>query len=51
MRFIDDLKIPDHPYPELREVLQIFVNEIAAELKENLVLVFVIPGLASLFLF
>ena len=36
MKFLDDSRVPDHPYPELREVLNIFVDEIQAELGENL---------------
>ena len=47
MKFIDDTKIPDHPYPELREVLGIFVAEIAAELGENLVGIYLIGSIAS----
>jgi hypothetical protein len=47
MKFVDDTKIPDHPYPELREVLNIFVDEIAAELGENLVGVYLVGSIAS----
>lgn len=47
MKFVDDTKIPDHPYPELREVLNIFVDEIATELGENLVGIYLIGSIAS----
>ena len=47
MKFLDDLKIPNHPYPELREVLNIFVDEIAAELGENLVGIYLVGSIAS----
>jgi len=47
MKFVDDTKIPDHPYPELREVLSIFVDEITAELGENLVGIYLVGSIAS----
>ncbi len=47
MKFIDDFKIPSHPYPELREVLNIFVDEIATELRENLVGMYLVGSIAS----
>jgi predicted nucleotidyltransferase len=47
MKFLDDSKIPHHPYPELREVLNIFVGEIAAELKDNLVGIYLVGSIAS----
>ncbi|HEX2996880.1 MAG TPA: aminoglycoside adenylyltransferase domain-containing protein [Anaerolineales bacterium] len=47
MKFLDDTKIPDQPYPELREVLSIFADEIAAELRENLVGIYLVGSLAS----
>jgi predicted nucleotidyltransferase len=47
MKFIDDTKIPDHPYPELREVLNIFVDEVTAELGENLVGIYLVGSIAS----
>lgn len=47
MKFLDDSKIPHHPYPELREVLNIFAGEIAAELKENLVGIYLVGSIAS----
>src|SRR5664279_462999 len=47
MTFLDDTKIPDQPYPELREVLNIFVNEIASELRGNLVGIYLVGSIAS----
>ncbi len=47
MKFIDDTKIPNQPYPELREVLNIFVEEIAAELGENLIGIYLVGSIAS----
>lgn len=47
MKFLDNTRIPDHPYPELREVLTTFVNEIKAELAENLVGVYLVGSIAS----
>jgi predicted nucleotidyltransferase len=47
MKFLDDSKIPDQPYPELREVLRVFADEIAAELGENLVGIYLVGSLAS----
>jgi predicted nucleotidyltransferase len=47
MKFVDDTKIPDHPYPELREVLNIFVDEIAEELGENLLGIYLVGSIAS----
>ncbi|HLO13508.1 MAG TPA: aminoglycoside adenylyltransferase domain-containing protein [Anaerolineales bacterium] len=47
MKFLDDTKIPEHPYPELRKVLNAFVDEIAEELKENLVGIYLIGSIAS----
>lgn len=47
MKFLDDTKVPDHPYPELREVLNLFVDEIAAELGENLVGIYLVGSIAS----
>lgn len=46
MKFLDDAKIPTRPYPELREVLNVFANEIAAELKENLVGLYLVGSIA-----
>ncbi|MGC9358053.1 MAG: aminoglycoside adenylyltransferase domain-containing protein [Anaerolineae bacterium] len=47
MKLLDDVRIPDHPYPELREVLEIFVAEVKAELAENLVGIYLVGSLAS----
>jgi predicted nucleotidyltransferase len=47
MRIPDDTKIPDHPYPELRQVLSIFVDEISAALRENLVGIYLVGSIAS----
>ena len=47
MKFHDDIKVPDHPYPELRDVLRTFVYEIAAELRENLVGIYLVGSIAS----
>jgi predicted nucleotidyltransferase len=47
MEFEDDSRVPDHPYPELREVLTIFVNEISTVLGENLVGIYLVGSLAS----
>lgn len=47
MKFLDDTKIPEHPYPELRKVLNTFVDEVTAELRENLVGIYLIGSLAS----
>ena len=47
MKFVDDTKIPDHPYPELREVLSTFVDEVATELQENLVGIYLVGSIAS----
>ena len=47
MKLMDDTKIPDHPYPELRKVLSIFVEEIATELGENLVGIYLVGSIAS----
>jgi len=47
MKFPDNTKIPEHPYPELRQVLKIFVDEVATELGENLVGIYLIGSIAS----
>lgn len=47
MKFVDDTRIPNHPYPELREVLKIFVTKIKAELAENLIGIYLVGSLAS----
>ena len=47
MNLLDSKRIPDHHYPELREVLTIFVAEVKAELAENLVGMYLVGSLAS----
>jgi predicted nucleotidyltransferase len=47
VKLVDDTKIPDIPYPELRGVLHTFVDEIAAELKENIVGIYLVGSIAS----
>ena len=47
LKFIDDTRIPNHPYPELREVLNVFVTEIKAELAENFIGIYLVGSLAS----
>jgi predicted nucleotidyltransferase len=47
MKFLDDRKIPERPYPELRDVLEIFVNEVSGELRENLIGIYLIGSIAS----
>ena len=47
MKFVDDTKVPDQPYPELREVLHIFVKEVSAVLRENLVGMYLVGSIAS----
>jgi predicted nucleotidyltransferase len=47
MKFLDDSRIPDHPYPELREVLNIFVDEIQGELAGNLTGIYLVGSIAS----
>ncbi|HET9908717.1 MAG TPA: aminoglycoside adenylyltransferase domain-containing protein [Anaerolineales bacterium] len=47
MKFTDDIKIPDQPYPELRNVLSVFVDEIAAELGDDLVGIYLVGSIAS----
>lgn len=47
MKFVDHTNIPNQPYPELREVLNRFAEEIAAELGENLVGIYLVGSIAS----
>jgi predicted nucleotidyltransferase len=47
MKPLDSTRIPDHPYPELREVLRIFVAQVQAELAKNLVGIYLVGSLAS----
>lgn len=46
MKFIDDTRIPNEPYPELREVLEAFATEVSAELADNLVGIYMLGSLA-----
>ncbi|MBC7877943.1 MAG: DUF4111 domain-containing protein [Anaerolineales bacterium] len=46
-KFLDDARVPTHPYPELREVLNTFVAEIKAELAGNLIGIYLVGSLAS----
>lgn len=47
MKLHSNTKIPTHPYPELHEVLNIFVAEVKTELAENLVGIYLVGSLAS----
>jgi predicted nucleotidyltransferase len=47
MRFLDDTRIPEQRYRELRSVLSAFVNDVAAELGENLVGIYLVGSIAS----
>jgi hypothetical protein len=47
MKFLDDAKVPKAPYPELRAVLNAFMEAISGELKENLVGIYLVGSLAS----
>jgi len=47
MKFLDDTRISTHPYPELWQVLNTFVNAITAELAENLIGVYLVGSIAS----
>lgn len=47
MKFLDDAKVPSDPYPELREVLYNFANEITAELADNLIGVYLVGSIAT----
>lgn len=47
MKFLDDTRIPHHPYPELREVLNIFAAEIRTALAENLIGIYLVGSLAT----
>ena len=40
-------RIPDQPYPDLREVLDIFVSDLERELSDNLVGVYLVGSLAT----
>jgi len=47
MKFPGDTKIPEYPYPELREVLADFAEEVAAELGKKLVGIYLVGSIAS----
>jgi predicted nucleotidyltransferase len=47
VKLSDYTRIPHQPYPELREVLEIFVAEVKAELVENLVGIYLVGSVAS----
>ncbi|HSL46831.1 MAG TPA: aminoglycoside adenylyltransferase domain-containing protein [Anaerolineales bacterium] len=47
IKFLDDTRVPNHPYPELREVLYVFVNEITEELAGNLIGVYLVGSIAT----
>jgi hypothetical protein len=47
MKFVDDTRIADDPYPELREVLHKFVVAITTELSGNLLGIYLVGSLAS----
>jgi hypothetical protein len=47
MKFIDDARIPDHPYPELREVLKNFAGDIESELAGNLTGIYLVGSIAT----
>lgn len=47
MKNFNDSEIPLYPYPELREVLDIFVNEIIKVLNENLIGVYLVGSIAT----
>jgi predicted nucleotidyltransferase len=47
MKFLDDAKIPNYPYPELREVLSAFVNEISSELAGNIIGIYLVGSIAT----
>lgn len=46
MKFIDDSRIPDQPYPELRVVLDAYASELSVELADNLVGIYLTGSLA-----
>src|ERR687889_547332 len=47
MKFLDETKIPDSPYPELRQVLDRFADEISTVLRENLIGIYLVGSIAS----
>jgi len=46
-KFLDNTRIPNQPYPELRNVLNIFVADVKTELAENLIGIYLVGSLAS----
>lgn len=46
MKFIDESRIPEQPYPELRGVLDAFATEVSAELADNLVGIYMTGSIA-----
>ena len=47
MKFKDETRIPVEPYPELKDVLNIFAAETQAELAGNLIGIYLVGSLAS----
>jgi predicted nucleotidyltransferase len=47
MKFFSETQIPEQPYPELQQILNTFVDEVAAELGENLLGIYLVGSLAS----
>ena len=47
MKFVDDSRVPNQPYPELRGVLNTFVDEISTELGGNLIGIYLVGSMAS----
>jgi predicted nucleotidyltransferase len=47
MEFLDNTRVPNDPYPELREVVYTFVNEITAALAEDLIGVYLVGSIAT----
>jgi len=47
MNLRQNTRVPTQPYPELREVLDIFVSKVETELEENLVSIYLVGSLAS----
>ncbi len=47
MKLLENARIPKQPYPELREVLILFVEDVAACLGENLVGIYLIGSIAT----
>ena len=47
MKFLDDERVPNDPYPELRKVLNAFVDEVEAELAGNLIGIYLVGSIAT----